>query len=255
MLNKEIIKNNFSKYAKYYDSYSTIQNLCALRLIEMVRANGIGKILDIGCGTGNYTKLLRHRFPSASIKAVDISKEMVGIAEEKLPDRLIEFIIADAESVSFKEKFDFVSSNASFQWFEDLETALLRYRGLLSESGIITFSTFGPLTFYELNSCLKELFGDNALINSTNFMEKPRVEELLKATFREAEVEEEIYKERHITLSELLRKIKYSGIRGVGISKKGLWTSKIMDELERVYRVRFEDIIVTYQVFFCKAKI
>ena len=131
---------------------------------------------------------------------------------------------------------------------------MLRYRNLLNKDGLITFSTFGPLTFYELNNCLKELFEGNAVANSANFVEKPRVQEILKAVFRKVKVEEKIYKERHISLSELLRKIKYSGIRGIGRAKNGLWTSKIIDELERIYKSRFGGITATYQVFFCKAE-
>lgn len=250
--NKEIVKKNFSKCARYYDRYATIQNLCGSRLIAKIETDGFGRVLDIGCGTGNYTKLLRERFPKARIKAIDISGEMIEVAKEKLEDRGIEFIIADGETVDFKERFDLISSNASFQWFEGLEKTLSRYRRLLNKNGIILFSAFGPLTFYELDNSLKELSGRYSKISSCNFFEKTTIEKILKCLFKEIEVEQKVYKESHDSLSELLKKIKYTGVRGNGAGKRRLWTSKTVSDLEKIYRRRSKDITATYQIFFCK---
>lgn len=270
-VDKEIIKRNFSRYAKFYDEYATIQNLCVLRLIAKTEANGFDKILDIGCGTGNYTKLLKNRYPTAHIKAIDISREMVEIAKEKLHGRMIEFIIGDAEVMDFKEQFDFITSNASFQWFEDLETTLLKYKNLLNRNGVISFSIFGPLTFYELNQSLRGVFGEGVSISSCNFIEKVKIKKILEKYFKEVDIEQKIYKEKYTSLSELLKKIKYSGIRGNGVNpvrdtkalegnakvsngvnKKGFWMPKMVNDLEEIYRKRFKHIIATYEVFFCK---
>ncbi len=92
MIDKELIKRNFSRYAEYYDQYCSVQSLCARKLIEKnktdcirsllsKRASGPLRILEIGCGTGNYTKLLIKRFPNAEIKALDISPAMIKIAK------------------------------------------------------------------------------------------------------------------------------------------------------------------------------
>ena len=200
----------------------------------------------------NYTKLLKERFPGASIKAIDISPAMIEVAKEKLEDRRIEFIITDGEAIDFKEKFDLISSNASFQWFEDLEKALSRYKRLLNKNGIILFSAFGPLTFYELDESLKELSGEDVSVSSCNFFEKARIEEILKRLFKKIEVEQKIYKENYNSLSELLKKIRYTGTRGNGADRKNFWTPKMMDELERIYKKKSQDITATYQIFFCK---
>ena len=214
MMTKEVIKNNFSRCAKYYDRYSTVQNMCALKLIEGIGKSHFNKILDVGCGTGIYTAILRKSFPFAVIKAVDISKEMIRMAREKIKDDSVEFIVADAETIKLKEDFDLITSNASLQWFDDLGMSLINYKDLLIEGGHIVFSTFGPLTFCELNISLRRLFGERLIINSGSFIEKSQIEEVLKDNFREIGVEERIYKERYGSLLELLEKIKYSGIRG-----------------------------------------
>jgi len=253
MADKEVIKNNFSRYAKYYDRYSNVQHSCALELISKIKTNGFKKILDIGCGTGNYTKYLRAKFPLAQIKALDISSEMIEVAREKLEDKEIEFIIADGESINFEEKFDLISSNASFQWFEDLRGALLRYKRLLNRRGVISFSTFGPNTFYELNQSLREMYRRREVsLSSRNFPQKTKIEKILKVLFGEVEVERKIHKEKYNLLSELLRKIKYSGVRGRGMGRKTFWTPGIIEELQKVYKDKFKGITVTYEIFFCR---
>lgn len=252
-MNKEIIKKNFSKYARYYDRYSTIQNICASRLISKIERKGFDRILDIGCGTGNFTRYLKEKFPGAHIKAVDISEEMIERAKEKLPEG-VDFITADGEAIDVNEKFDLISSNATFQWFDDLEAALLRYRDMLNEGGIISFSIFGPLTFCELNTSLKDLLDRDISINSCNFVEMNAVERIMERSFKNVEIDNGTYKEDHDSLRELLRKIKYSGTRGDRIDNNGFWTPKIMDNLERAYRERYGSIVATYQVFFCKGE-
>ncbi|MBL7068374.1 MAG: malonyl-ACP O-methyltransferase BioC [Candidatus Omnitrophica bacterium] len=251
-MDKEAIKKNFSRYARSYDTYSTVQDHCAAGLIAKIKSNGFRKILDIGCGTGNYTRLLKERYPQASIKAVDISEEMVDVAREKLDGQRVDFLVRDAEAIDLDDEFDLISSNVSFQWFEDLKDPLSRYSGLLKESGIIAFSQFGPKTFYELNSSLRILFGKDVSISAYNFVEKDEIETLLKRHFKMVEAAEEIYRESHNSLRELLTKIRYTGTRGRGLNNGNLWTPKVINNLEDIYRERFKGITATYQVFYLK---
>lgn len=250
-MDKEIIKNNFSRFAAYYDSYSDIQNRCALELIGKVGDSDFKSILDVGCGTGQYTKLLREKFHGAAIKALDISAQMVKVAKEKLKDRNIEFVVADGETIDFKEKFDLITSNVAFQWFEDFKDTLRQYKRLLNKNGRVLFSVFGPNTFCELDKCLKILLGDNISVSSTNFLEEPELESILKAAFLEFKIEEKLYRQSYNSLSDLLMKIKYTGTRGNGLRERKFLTPKIVDKLESIYKIEFSNITATYQVFFC----
>ena len=252
MIDKETVKNNFSKYARYYDRYSSVQDLCASKLISRIKADAFNEILDVGCGTGNYTRLLRMRFPEARISAIDISRQMIEVAKGKLEDKTIEFRVADGEEMDFKEKFDLISSNATFQWFEDLEKSLSGYKEALKGGGTILFSTFGPLTFCELDNSLKELAGGDTAISASNFFERKVLERILKNLFREIKVEQKIYRKSYNSLPGLLKSIKYTGTRGNGMGKKNFWTSRKIAELEKIYRRRSKNITATYQVFFCK---
>jgi malonyl-CoA O-methyltransferase len=251
-MDKNKISRNFSSYAGHYDKYCTIQNLCASKLIDKTGPGRFGKILDIGCGTGNYTRKLKDKYPDARIKAVDISQKMVEIAREKLKCEGIEFVVSDAETSHFEDGFDLITSNACFQWFDNPGMAIAKYKGLLGGAGVILFSMFGPLTFNELSKSVEASFGGDAPVISRNFMEYAEIERVTKRLFRKVECEQEIFEERPASLQELLKKIKYTGSGGNGATRKGLWTPRAMNLLEETYRKMFKEIVVTYQVFFFK---
>ena len=52
------------------------------------------KIIDIGCGPGNSTEVLRQRFPQADILGVDSSPEMIRAAAQAHPE--MRFQLCDA---------------------------------------------------------------------------------------------------------------------------------------------------------------
>lgn len=252
-MDKKTIARNFSRYAHLYDRYADVQGAAASELLRSNKNVDFEKILEIGCGTGNYTLLLRERFKKAKIQAVDICDKMISVAREKLINEDVNFIVEDAESLNSKEQFDLITSNAAFQWFEDLEKALLRYRALLKEKGMISFSAFGPLTFSELNSSIKSVLG-GAAITVDGFMSKEKVEKMLLRFFKEPRIKEIIFREDFKSLKDLLEKIKYTGTRGSGLGSKIYFSRRVLKEIDRVYLDKFKKITATYQVFFCQGK-
>ncbi len=252
-MDKEIIISNFSRYAHTYDRYADIQKRAASQLLALINQNGFSKILEIGCGTGNYTLLLRNKFKDARLQAIDISKKMVEVASEKLQKWEVEFNVADAEKINLGNNFDLITSNACFQWFEDLRGALEKYVSSLNVNGWILFSIFGPDTFKELNESLSSL-GMRASGNGVSFISQETLRSLLENNFREVEIKEFTYEEDFTCLKDLLRKIKYTGIRGEGLGNKTLLTPKVINRLENRYLDKFKEIKATYQVFYCRGK-
>lgn len=251
-MDKETIIRNFSRYAYTYDRYANIQKCAALELLKSIKEDGIGKILEIGCGTGNYTLLLREKFSNAELKAIDISSKMIEVASRKIKNKRIEFILEDAESINLDENFDIITSNACFQWFDDLGRTLIKYKNLLNKNGIILFSIFGPDTFQELNISLKHVFR-NISPSASNFMALEEIKNILRKNFSKPEVKEARYEESFSCLRDLLNKIKYTGIRGDGLNAKIFLTPRLLKKLEEIYLHKFKYIKATYQIFFCKA--
>ncbi len=252
-MDKETTVRNFSKYAPTYDKYADIQKRVASELLGLMREDGFRRILEIGCGTGNYTLLLREKFKNASLKAIDISGKMIDVASEKLKDKSIEFIVADAETVDIGVDFDCITSNASFQWFSDLEKTIKKYSAALKEGGTIFFSIFGPVTFKELNFSLKHVLKDSSTA-ADDFMSKEEIEGLLRGNFKSVRIKEAFYEESFPCLKDLLHKIKFSGIRGNGMNGGVIFTPHALKELEKVYLDKFKRISATYQVFYCEGR-
>jgi SAM-dependent methyltransferase len=102
------------------------------------------KILDAGCGTGNHAYILNslgytHTF------GFDISKEMIDIANKKIPNH---FKIGNLLNFSSKEKFNLIIS--FFAVFNHLKSikqfkqALLNLKTLCLENGIIIIDLHNP---------------------------------------------------------------------------------------------------------------
>lgn len=252
-MEKEIIIRNFSRYAHLYDRYANVQKKTALRLLKQLQKDSFTSILEIGCGTGNYTRLLREKFKNAKLKAIDICEKMIEMAKVKLYDKEIDFMVADAEGIFLNEDFDLITSNACFQWFADLEKALIKYKYLLKKEGIISFSIFGPHSFWELNSSLSHIL-KNTNLCVDSFINKERLEKILNRNFQEIKLIESRFEESYPCLKDLLRKIKYTGVRGFGLNEKNLISPQFLNKLEDFYLDRFKQIKATYQVFFCQGK-
>ena len=241
MQTKEIIERNFSRYAPFYDKYADIQLAAAKRLLEVLPKGGVDSVLEIGCGTGNYTRLVRTRFPAARIKALDFSSRMIEVARQKLQGDGVEFITADAEEFDPDGPFDLVTSNAAFQWFIRPEETIRKFREALAGGGRLAFSTFGPKTFWEL----REMLDDGSGVASGGFLDEEALEKMLNGYFSNVCIKKLVVKEVYPSIVELLRKIRYTGVRGGG-KRAFPWKST-----EGLYRKRFGRIEVTYEIYLC----
>jgi malonyl-CoA O-methyltransferase len=252
-MDETAVAKNFSRYAHLYDKHADVQKKTGRRLLKCIGGKQFAKILELGSGTGNYTGLLRKRFTDAEIKAVDISERMVELSRNKLADNKLEFINADAQALNLNERFDLITSNACFHWLEGLETSLLMYKKHLKKNGLIAFTMFGPETFYELNAVLG-LVLNNISTASSKFTSKSKLRSFLQEEFREVDIQEARYRERFSDLLGLLRKIKYSGVKGGDGVNRVTFNRKILKDIEKAYLFNFKGIKATYQVFFCLAR-
>ncbi|MBU0572820.1 class I SAM-dependent methyltransferase [Patescibacteria group bacterium] len=68
------------------------------------------RILEIGCGTGEYTKAIASRLPQSSVVALDISEKIIKVARRKCAELdNVSFITKNAYSTGFKKgTFDVV---------------------------------------------------------------------------------------------------------------------------------------------------
>ena len=249
------VKRRFSIGASRYEAHAHVQRLSAADLLAFTRdaleGRPVGSILEPGCGTGLYTRMLLDAFPSASIKGVDISDAMVRLARERTVDPRARFETADAEEI-VSGRHDLITSNATFQWFRSFDRTVLRLASLLSEGGLLTFTFFGPGTFAELDEALRETPEGRGTDRTAaaGFLSGEAIAASLSRAFSRQDVLERVYRQEFRDLQDLLRSIRYTGTGGSG--SQGPWSRGRLARVERAYRERFGGIHATYQVFLCR---
>ena len=100
-------------------------------LIDAVRVKP-RRIIDLGCGTGSTTLMLKQAFPEAEVVGLDLSPYMLVVAEMKAQKAglKIQWLHSSAESVAFPDaSFDLVASSLLFH-----ETPPAVSRAILRES-------------------------------------------------------------------------------------------------------------------------
>lgn len=86
-------------------------------LLARVPAERPGTVVDVGCGPGNSTRLLRERWPEASLIGIDSSAPMLERATDAVPDA--RFVEADLREWAPGVSVDVIFSNATLQWLGD----------------------------------------------------------------------------------------------------------------------------------------
>jgi len=68
--------------------------------------------IDLGCGTGTISKMVKENYPYAKLHCVDIAKNMIEVAKQKLSDYTdISYENADLADYSFDNSYDVVLSS------------------------------------------------------------------------------------------------------------------------------------------------
>jgi malonyl-CoA O-methyltransferase len=254
-MNKHVIKRNFSRNAHHYDDHAAVQKTCAEKVMDLIKGKKFSRILEVGCGTGMLTHLLSKRYDEANITAIDISDKMLSVAKKKVSGKNVCFKNADGEKYPLKDKHDLITSNATFQWFENFGPALGRFAGALTDKGALCFSMYGPKTFLEFEEVLGSHFGDRRRLSSGRFPSKDLVEHVLGEHFKKFKVKEEYFTVDFISLWNFLNDIKKTGARGYGLDD-GIFLGKHrIRALEETYIKKFTGIIATHHVYFCKASL
>lgn len=134
---------NSAQYIKFIKE-RTLPSIDLANKIDVINPR---EIIDIGCGTGNSTRVLADRFKTAHITGADYSQNMIDTAKEQNPN--LDFILFDA-SADFSKlncKFDVVFSNACIQWVPDHKKLIKNMMSILNKGGVLAVQI--PMNYNE----------------------------------------------------------------------------------------------------------
>ena len=97
-----------------YLKFSTERTQPAIDLVIRLALTDPHDIVDLGCGPGNSTALLRERWPRANIVGIDHSDEMIREARENYP--AWKWVLKDIATWHSDFPVDLVFSNAALHW-------------------------------------------------------------------------------------------------------------------------------------------
>lgn len=165
----------FDNIAPTYDRLNHLLSMNIDRIWRRRTVNAVAKsapatILDVATGTGDLALALAKRIPAAQIVGVDLSAEMLRVAEKKVGERGMAAQIVlqqgDAEHLEFDDgSFDAVTVAFGVRNFEDIASGLREMRRVLKSGG--------QLVVLELSTPKNRLF--NALYNGYSHRVLPRI--------------------------------------------------------------------------------
>lgn len=131
----------FNDWSKKYDK-SVLQQLVFRRshdmfIMDLVQDKKPFRLLDVGCGTGEFILKLREQRNDLSIYGMDISDEMINVAKQKSRlDNGLDFKIGDVENMPYEDNyFDYITCSHSFHHYPNKRKAVREMHRVLKNNG------------------------------------------------------------------------------------------------------------------------
>lgn len=145
MAKKEGIRKLFDNIAPDYDRLNHILSLNIDKgwrkkaVCRIADENRPMKVLDVACGTGDFTiEIARKVVPGSDVTGVDISEGMMAVGKEKIRKAGVsaELYVADCEALPYDDNtFDRISVGFGVRNFEHLDIGLKEMYRVLKPGG------------------------------------------------------------------------------------------------------------------------
>ncbi|MBP3919900.1 MAG: methyltransferase domain-containing protein [Clostridia bacterium] len=234
----------------------------SIDLVKRICIQHPHSILDIGCGPGNSTKVLKDFFPDAEVLGIDNSENMIAKAKETYPD--ITFQISDITDHSQNlGKFDIIFSNACLQWVPDHKTLLPALFEKLNENGVLAVQI--PMNEKEM---LFQIVNDVVCEEKWKFASVPIEEmktltcedyfDILSSLTSQFDVWETVYYHNMPSIDSMIDWIKGSRLRpylhALNEADQQLFLSEIAEKASHAYKKQENgEIIFKFRRFFFTA--
>lgn len=225
-----------------YLKYEKQRSLPARDLVHRLRHLKPKRIVDLGCGPGNSTLLLKDEFSDAEIIGIDNSVKMIEKAKKMHPD--LQFFVCNVND--WNEKTDLMYSNACLHWLSDHQMLFPKLVSLLNEGG--TLAVQMPMNENEpLYRIIKETAQkmpydfSNAYFEKHELLRPEQYVELLSECASNVEVWETVYYHEMDSCEDLLDWVRSTRLRPyldcLNGKEQVLFEEEILKEVKRQYQV------------------
>ncbi|OIP99952.1 MAG: malonyl-[acyl-carrier protein] O-methyltransferase BioC [Zetaproteobacteria bacterium CG2_30_46_52] len=261
------VRRSFSGATSHYDTHAELQREIGRRLLGHLNFTKIEPkaILDIGCGTGFFTRLLAEKYKKSNIYAVDLSEPMVKHTkahhERRWPwQGKHHHAACDAIALPFQDaSFDLVTSNLAMQWVPDVERMMKEMRRVLKPGGLILFSTFGRRTLIELKQTLASINAErtNSVLSFPDVMSLGN--SLSTVAVEMPVTDADLFTLTYPDTMSLVRELKGIGASASAIQGRsgGLYGRALLRNLDTHYKANYMDddqrIYATFEALYAQA--
>jgi malonyl-CoA O-methyltransferase len=256
MVVKNEISKAFNKCASEYELAAKVQQEIGKRLFERLHYLKIApkRILDLGCGSGLFSRELSLMFPKAQIFGLDLAQSMLIEARKKQSWRhKWSLVAADMKNMPFAMgSFDLVFANQVIHWASPLEQVFRELNRVMNVNGCLMFTTLGPDTFKELKAAWS---GVNQHAHVNQFIDMHDIGDCLMAEhFLDPVMDMELLSVHYETLPKLLKSLKSQGVRNINPARhQGLTGRNSWLQFEKNYAAMHAEqgkYVLTYEVVY-----
>lgn len=239
-LDPKTIKKHFQKSIDKYAENALVQRLMAEKLAAAIPERTYENVLEIGTGAGLLTEKLA-KLDCKTFYANDLVDKSEVYVKNFVPSA--NFFGGDFRRIKFNRKFDLITSNAVFQWFDDAEKVFARCSDYLTQDGLLAFSTFSPENFSEF----REVCG-----LSLDYKSEAELRLFLGRNFEIISFEKFEYKMKFDNPLQILTHMKNTGVNSLSAKT---WGIKEVKEFCDNYKAKFPDLTLTYSPMIVIAKL
>ncbi len=218
--------------------------MCSL-LQQHLPAHSLRRVVEFGCGTGTYSRLLLRSFRPEHLLLNDLCEEMRHSCRDILNER-VSFLPGDAEALDFPHGTELITSCSVLQWFEHPDAFFRKCENILNAQGYIAFSTFGKENMKEI----RQLTGQGLAYRS-----REELTASLSALYDIVHTEEEVISLNFNNPMEVLYHLKQTGVTGTCNQS---WTRSKLNlfcqEYERLFSPGKGSVSLTYHPIYIIAK-
>lgn len=250
-MDKQVIARRFARAMPTYGHEARVQEAVALHMTRLLEAQpdayGAGQMVEFGCGTGNYSRLLWQRLQPASLLLNDLCPEMqVAVADLLSLSPRIQFVPGDAERMAWPMGCDVLTSCSTVQWFADLPAFFRRCHEALRPGGLLAFTTFGRENVREIRALTGHGLPYPTLHDLTT---------MLSDGYDIVHIEEELRQLHFPSPAHVLRHLKQTGVT---VSTGRIWTRSNLLAFTQDYQTRYADadgrVTLTYHPVYVIAR-
>ncbi len=155
---KRQVAASFSKAATSYDSVADLQRAVGAELMSRLPEMTVSRWLDLGSGTGYFSRVLAQKFAHSEGVALDIAEGMLRHARPLGGAQ--HYVAGDAENLPLRDgSVGLMFSSLAVQWCSDFAAVLAEARRVLQPGGVFGFASLCVGTLYELRDSWQAVDG------------------------------------------------------------------------------------------------